>query len=104
MYYWSASQFEYWEKLPADTHLATMLCSYQKTQPLIHQASTAQALVHGKMSTNRIAKLQADLVDRHIELLRHHEEIYQMRVSKQRRVTPPPINIQRRRTADADVW
>ena len=54
-----------------------MLCPYQKTQPLVHQASTAQALIHGEMSTSKLAKIQADLVDRHIELLRHHAEIYQ---------------------------
>jgi hypothetical protein len=77
----------------------------QKTQPLIHQASTAQALVHGKMSTNRIAKLQADLVDRHIELLRHHAEIYQdAHIEATESNTPPPINLTRRKTADADVW
>jgi hypothetical protein len=96
---------EYWEKLPAETHLATILCPYQKTQPLIHQGNAVQALVHGKMSTNKLARLQADLVDRHIGLLQHHAEMYQdARIEAMESDLPVPVNVKRRKTADLDVW
>jgi hypothetical protein len=96
---------EYWEELPAETHLATMLCPYQKTQPLIHQVSTTQALTHGKMSVNRLAKLQADLVERHIELLHRQAEKYQdAHIEAMESNIPPPVSSKRRKTMELDVW
>jgi hypothetical protein len=96
---------EYWEKLPADTHLATMLCPYQKTKPLIHQGSTVQALTQGKMTANKLAKLQTDLVECHIKLLLQHAEMYQdAYIEAMESNLTVPVDTKRRRTAGPDVW